>query len=708
VLVERFQALRATSLEPAEAERRVFAEYLANADIDPDELSTLYQDFLAACAPASRRERGVFYTPLALVRAQVRLVDGLLKDRLGATDGFADARVVTVDPAAGSGAYPLAIVEQIPDAANVLQRMRLFEPMPGAAAIARARGLPIEERDALSAQLKLDAPIVVCLGNPPYRRRPRVMASPVALDGFARGVRGVHLKNLYNDYVYFWRWALQVAIETRTGPAVVCFVSAASYLRGPAFSGFRETLLRLLDELWVLDLEGDHRAARPSHNVFSIRTPVAIALGVRRAEPATLAPARVHYARLTGSRDDKLAVLDGLRTVRDVEWREVGREPGEPLVPIHHSEYFNWPALTELFPWQLSGAQLKRTWPIGVTPDVLRERWRHLLALPPTERWRAFGPTRDRDVNSEPTELLDAACRLGRLVGLPPDSECKEPVRYAYRAFDRHWVLPDSRLGDFMRPSLWRVGGPGQVYLTSMLTNVVGPGPAAVATAFVPDLDHFRGSFGARGVIPLWCDASAGRPNVADGLLARLSDRYGYAVDAPALMAYCYALLATRGFARRFQEELRTPGPRVPITLEAGEFLRGASLGESLIALHTYRHVAVGEARLIEAVGDSYPRTFAYEPEYKRVIVGRGCVEPIRREMWDYRVSGYPVLAGWLRQRVSMKTRNSPLDAIVPMAWTPALSDELLELVWLLEATLKLESQLDAFLGDAVSSSGGQ
>src|SRR2546430_708902 len=123
------------------------------------------------------------------------------------------------------------------------------------------------------------------------------------------------------------------------------------------------------------------------------------------------------------------------------------------------------------------------------SPDVLRRRWQRLLELPPQERLRAFGPTRDRDLSCTPADLLDPNARLPPLRELREGAVCLEPVRYAYRSFDRQWVLPDARLGDFMRPGLWRIAGPRQTFLTSLLTNVLGSGPAAVATAYVPDLD---------------------------------------------------------------------------------------------------------------------------------------------------------------------------------------------------------------------------
>lgn len=453
----------------------------------------------------------------------------------------------------------------------------------------------------------------------------------------------------------------------------------------------------------MLDLEGDHLAARASQNVFPIRTPVAIALAVRYGVRPRGAP-WVHYARLGGTAEDKCVALQEMHKIADVEWLPAPAEGGEPLRHSPRSSFFTWPALTDLFPWQTSGAQLKRTWPIGVAPEVLRARWQRLLALPLHERAVAFGPTRDRRVDSAPPDLLQAGWRLRPLSELPPDAACVEPVRYAYRAFDRQWVLPDARLGDFPRPALWKVSGPRQIFLTTMLTNVLGSGPAAVATALVPDLDHFRGSFGARGVIPLWCNDEASQPNVSIALLGRLSDQYGLEVDAPALMAYCYALLNAPAYTRRFEAELRTPGPRVPFTGDAAIFARGVSLGEALIGQHTYAHVQAGEANESRPIGPRYPTSFHYDPDSAALVVGEGRVGPVCQAAWDYRVSGYPVLAGWLRQRISKRGR-SLLDAIQPTSWTPDLSRELLELIWLLEATLITQPSLDELLEEAISGS---
>ena len=102
---------------------------------------------------------------------------------------------------------------------------------------------------------------------------------PPILDDFLKPASdagaGVHLHNLYNDYVYFWRWALWKVFDSTDAGGIVTFITASSYLRGPGFVGMRRKMREVFDELWVIDLEGDSLGARKTDNVFAIRPPVA-------------------------------------------------------------------------------------------------------------------------------------------------------------------------------------------------------------------------------------------------------------------------------------------------------------------------------------------------------------------------------------------------------------------------------------------------
>ena len=70
-----------------------------------------YEDFLAEYDARLRKDAGAYYTPIEVVRAQVRLIDNLLVERLGKPLGFADTGVVTLDPAVGTGTYLLGVIE---------------------------------------------------------------------------------------------------------------------------------------------------------------------------------------------------------------------------------------------------------------------------------------------------------------------------------------------------------------------------------------------------------------------------------------------------------------------------------------------------------------------------------------------------------------------------------------------------------------------
>ena len=357
-------------------------------------------------------------------------------------------------------------------------------------------------------------PILVCLGNPPYDRHPAAAAverggwirygdgqnpDDTPLRAFTEPVvkagRGGDLKNLYNSYVYFWRWALWKVFEQGELPGIVSFITASSYLRGPAFLGMREHMRRTFDELWIIDLGGDNLGARKTPNVFAIQTPVAIAIGARYDKPAPATPAEVHYASLIeGTREEKLARLADIKSFEDLPWESAMTGWHDPFLPQHTGIYWSWPLLTDLFPWQHSGVQMKRTWVIAPNANSLLQRWAKLVEAEVSEKSRLFTETEFRRVSSILKDINGAT--LPRLDSLNGGAPCPIPIRYGYRSLDRQWLLADNRLGDRLRPALWHVDGPRQLYLTSLLSKVLGAGSAAMVTSLVPDLDHFSGRAG--------------------------------------------------------------------------------------------------------------------------------------------------------------------------------------------------------------------
>ncbi|WP_318774372.1 type ISP restriction/modification enzyme [Thermus sp.] len=239
-----------------------------------------------------------------------------------------------------------------------------------------------------------------------------------------------------------------------------------------------------------------------------------------------------------------------------------------------------------------------------------------------------------------------------------PESKPESILRYGYRSFHRAWAIVDGRVCSAPRPPLWRTYGPKQLYLTSLLTKPLGRGPALTATALVPDLDHFSGR-GGKDVIPLYRDKEGREPNLTRGLQELLGGAYGFPVSPEDFAAYVYALLAQPAFTKRFQEEVRRPPVRVPLTKDPELFKRGVALGSELLWLHTYgeRYTHVGSWSAFRGKAfwgkapSAYPASHRYDPGTRTLHVGDGEVKEVAPEVWDYKVSGFRPLKAWLDYR---------------------------------------------------------
>ena len=106
---------------------------LGQSSMRQDPVMHFYETFLAAYDPALRKQRGVYYTPEAVVGYIVRSVDHILRGRFNCQEGLADRgtttyetqdpdgnvtrhqshRVLVLDPACGSGTFLHAVVEHI-------------------------------------------------------------------------------------------------------------------------------------------------------------------------------------------------------------------------------------------------------------------------------------------------------------------------------------------------------------------------------------------------------------------------------------------------------------------------------------------------------------------------------------------------------------------------------------------------------------------
>jgi hypothetical protein len=266
-------------------------------------------------------------------------------------------------------------------------------------------------------------------------------------------------------------------------------------------------------------------------------------------------------------------------------------------------------------------------------------------------------------------------------------------------------------------PTLWKFYSSRQIYLTALEAHSPTSGTALSFAGLVPDLHHYKGSFGGR-TYPLWRDAAATEPNVRPDVLKLLAKTHA-GVTAEDVFAYIAAVMAHPAFTARFKDDLIQPGLRLPLTADAKLFAEAVALGREVIWLHTYgeRFADKGAGRpkgaprmedkaptipaggAIPGAPEPLPDDISYDAAQRRLVVGKGYMENVSQAMWDYDVSGKQVLWHWFSYRKRDRSRPiigdrrppSPLDKIQPEHWLPEYTDDLIDLLNVLGRLIALE-----------------
>ena len=322
-----------------------------------------------------------------------------------------------------------------------------------------------EERDR-AEQVKQERPILVILGNPPYNGfagmavdEERELSEAYRATRRVRRPEGQGLNDLY---VRFFRMA-ERRIAEKTGRGVVCFISNYSWLDGLSFTGMRERYLEAFDAVRIDCLNGDkYKTGKvapdgsPDPSIFStegdpvgIQVGTAVATLVRKADHAPAAG--VGFRHLWGQRKRE-ALAATAEAAPDGLYERV-----KPILPLGlpfartavSPDWFDWPALPELFPVSFPGVKTSRD---GFLVDTDLDRLKARIA-------DYFDPALSHDeiarrhpAAMKTTARFDARAVRATLLARGGPNEGGF-VRFAYRPFDDRWLYweADTKLLDEKR-----------------------------------------------------------------------------------------------------------------------------------------------------------------------------------------------------------------------------------------------------------------
>ena len=593
-----------------------------------------------------------------------------------------------------------------------------------------------EERDRAD-RVKQETPILVILGNPPYNGfagmavdEERELSEAYRTTRRVRRPEGQGLNDLY---VRFFRMAERRIVE-ETGRGVVCFISNYSWLDGLSFTGMRERFLEAFDAIRIDNLHGDRIISeyapdgRTSETVFALRgqSPgikigTSIALLSRSGTGTDTPPRRhvryrdFHQARADERRRALLQSIDAGAIDAGYSTLEPNLPLGLPFKPTAVSaDWFDWPALPDLFPVSFPGVKTSRDgFLVDTDLDRLRARVGDYFdtALSHEEIGRRYPKVMKSTAGFDAPAVRDALLKLGG-----PDEAGF--IRFAYRPFDNRWLywekdgLLDRPRADY-RPHVFE----GNKWLSEVpRVRRDAVEPQAVVTSDLAALHLIEWS---ASMFPAWLrddgfgteGAEGSRRRNLSGKAQRYLDRLELGVED--LFYHVISVVHDPSYRATNAGALRMEWPRIPLpgwpdgeAEGAAEALaRSATHGRELAALLDPETPVPGVTRTplrpeITAIavpstvdggnmaGDDFVVTVgwghygsgdavmpgrgraeerAYTPEETTAMLdalpvlgdktfdvylnGEAFWRNIPAAVWDYRLGGYQILKKWLSYR---------------------------------------------------------
>ena len=674
-----------------------------------DPIIHFYEDFLAAYDSELRKKMGAYYTPIPVVRYIILMVDKVLKEDFGISDGISSnekvkythrvdqyfdsargrakherteeiPRVQILDPAVGTATFLNEIVKYIYENKfkknagawpsyvndNILPRLNGFELMMTPYTIAHLKlGMTLSELGAknlndrlrifltntltegeekelplfafglqkvvteesnYASEVKNDLPVMVVIGNPPYSVSSSNKSKYIEalISDYKKDLDERNIQPLSDDYIKFIRFS--ESMVEKNGCGVVAMITNNSYVDGIIHRRMREHLLKTFNKIYVLNLHGNSRKKEtspdgsPDQNVFDIMQGVSIIVAVKNDSRSGMG--KVYYADLYGTRKYKFEILN----IANIDYQQVDIRKPDYLFCTkdnkYSSEYEQGIRITDLFDSSTVGIVTgKDSVFVGNSDEEIFEKMKN---------FRING-------NGEAKQRL--------LLSLFSDEFYQN---IAFRPFDVRRVYYDKNVMNRARYNVMRfVDDISPILVTERAIDCKdGRYHGSFVTNAIVD-KHLCG--GASYAFPLYRCYEDGTkiPNFNPEFYREFIKNIGE--QAPEdILGYCYAILNSPSFCKKFRVSLCADFPRIPIPLKR-DFSRLASLGKELyktqLSFDSIKPVTTypeNGNNVIDKVKYCDNKVWINDTQY---------FDNVSELAWNFYIGGYQPAQKWLKDR---------------------------------------------------------
>jgi len=609
-------------------------------------LKVIYENFYKVYDKKKADRLGVVYTPTEIVRFMVESTDWLCQKHFG--KALIDKNVEILDPAAGTGTFITELIEHFRGQPAKLRYKYLeelhanemailpyyvanlnieatyaaingFEEFPNLCfvdTLDNVAGLrthaigkhqhfgdlfgAVSEENVTRIKRQNKKKISVVIGNPPYnanqlnenennknREYPeidrRIKESYIAASTAQK-------TKLYDMYSRFFRWASDRVDEN----GVVAFISNRGFLDKRTYDGFRKTVEREFNFIYIVDLGGDVRddpsLSGTTHNVFGIQTGVAISFLIK-CDKAT--GCQIRYTRRPQKEiaEEKLAFLNGSKigtlpfervkpNVRD-DWIDQADTDFETLVPVisNSTKYAQnrsqERAVCKLY--SLGVSTNRDDWVVDFKTKDLAKKMAYFV-----ERYESFRPAEFPDeADVKLSRNLKRRGKAGRREAFDP----KRIAPYQYRPFVTAHVYNSAVFLD-ERGSADEISVSANNSYICFIGDATEKPFSVLAARGLVDLNFLSAAAAGTKLVPF---LRGSQNNVTNWALEQFGARYEKdkkperPVTNDAIFHYVYGVLHDPIYREKYALNLKREFPRVPFY---ADFWKWAGWGEKLMALH--------------------------------------------------------------------------------------------------------------------------
>lgn len=507
----------------------------------------------------------------------------------------------------------------------------------------------ISEESKEAANIKVNAPIMVMIGNPPYSIS-SVNKNPFIQELISVYKEGLNERkiNLDDDYIKFIRFSEHMIEKNGTG--IMAMITNNSYIDGITHRNMRKHLLKTFDSIYIIDLHGStvkkEKApdGSPDQNVFDIMQGVSIILAAKTGAGNSLG--KVYHSELFGNRSHKFNSLES----GNISFVELA--PAEPnffFVPtsdLNYEDYSKGIHIDDLFFIRSSGfrsgddsSQIawSRDQIVNVVTDLIHlseQEYRNKYSLKDGRNHNYKGMKADVGGKVEPDRVI--------------------PI--LYRPFDQRWTYYSIKSSGFTaRPrnkvmnNFVKGDNLGLVLTRQPMASNIEHFDSVFITECVADENLVRR--GSSQVFPLYLYRDDGSidSNLNPLPLKELLQNISTTPTEVQVFDYIYGVLHSPSFRHKYWEFIKNDFPRIPIPSTDGDFKRICTYGSQLRQLHL-------------GLADAPPISNFH-------ITGTNTVTDIRRVdnkvyfnesqffdnvddlIWSFSVGGYKPALKWLKDR---------------------------------------------------------